>query len=143
MNARNSKGWGLAGWVVLGAALMGCSSTLHYAPKGTNKAPEADAKVTADVDAGTSITKLSVHAEHLAPPDRLNQGGTSFVAWACKSGNSNCTRIGALKYDPESRKGDLTEVTVPMTKFDLVISVESQPDPQNPSGTVVISQTVG
>jgi hypothetical protein len=144
MNARklNSR-WGLVGWVVFGAALLGCSSTLHYAPKGTAKAPEADAKITADVDSGTSITKLSVHAEHLAPPDRLIQGGTTFVAWACKSGNANCTRIGALKYSPDSRKGDLDEVTVPLTKFDLVISVESMPDPQAPSSTVVISQTVG
>jgi len=144
MNARKMNGgWGLVGSVALLAVLGGCSSTLHYAPKGSAKAPEADAKITADVDTGTSITKLSVKAEHLAPPDRLNQGGTTFVAWACKSGNSNCTRIGALKYDAEGRKGDLTEVTVPMTKFDLVISVESMPDPQAPSSVVVISQTIG
>ena len=146
MNAQKLNGrWGLVGWVVFGAALVGCSSTLHYAPKATVKAPEADAKIAADVDSGTSITKLSVHAEHLAPPDRLNQGGTAFVAWACKSDNDNksCSRIGALNYDPGSRKGDLADVTVPMTKFELKITVESMANQADLSGPVVIQQTVG
>ena len=146
MNAQKLNGrWGFVGWLALGAALWGCSSTLHYVPKGTAKAPEADAKIDADIDTGTSITKLNIVAEHLAPPDRLNQGGAAFVAWACKSDNDNksCARIGALNYDPGSRKGNLTEVTVPMTKFELKITVESQASQQDLTGPVVIQQTVG
>jgi hypothetical protein len=141
MNARNSTvRWGLMGWMVLCTALTACGGPLLYAPKGTAKAPETDAKIVAKVDAGASITHLTINAEHLAPPDRLNPGGTTFVVWAHKGNDT--TRIGALKYDVDGRKGELTEVSVPQTKFELLVSVEQQPDPPAPSAIVVIAQKI-
>lgn len=142
MKAQNSSGrWGF-GWLMLCAALAGCGGPLHFTPKGTPKAPGADAAITAKVDEKGSITHLSVTAEHLAPPDRLQSGGTAFVVWARKDDSATWSRIGALTYDAEGRKGALTEASVPLTAFDLIISIEEQAAPASPSPHVVITQRV-
>src|SRR4051812_19282768 len=67
------------------AALTACGGPLHYAPKGTPKAPEADAQVTAEVDEKASMTHLSILAEHLAPPARLQDGASTYVVWTRKN----------------------------------------------------------
>ena len=129
--------------LVLCAALAACGGPLKYAPKGTPRAPECDANITADVNKDASITRLVITAEHLAPPGRLQEGGTTYVVWARKADGSQWQRVGAIKYDEGSRKGDLTEASVPLTEFELIISIEKQPAPDAPSGDVVISQKVG
>ena len=124
------------------ALLLACGGPLKFAPKGTPKAPEADAHVVADVDTGANMTHLTVDAEHLAPPGRLQPGGTTYVLWARKNDGGVWQRIGALVYDEGSRKAQLKDVTVPLVAFDLVISIEKQAAPESPSADVVISQRV-
>jgi hypothetical protein len=142
MKARSSSGrWGL-GWFILGAALAGCGGPLHFTPKGTPKAPGADAAIVAKVDEKASVTHLNITTEHLAPPDRLKSGGTTFVVWARKDDDAPWSRVGALTYDPEARKGQLVESSVPQTEFDLIISIESEADPESPSSDVVFTQRV-
>ncbi len=134
--------WGVVA-LMLGSVLVACGGPLHYAPKGTPRAPEADATITADVNKDTSITRLDIKAEHLAPPGRLQEGGSTFVAWARKADGQQWQRVGAIKYDEGSRKGELAEASVPLTEFELIVSIEKQPAPEAPSGDVVISQKVG
>ena len=134
--------WGVL-TLVLGAALVACGGPLHYAPKGTPRAPEADATITADVNAASSITRLVITTEHLAPPGRLQEGGSTYVVWARKADGAAWQRVGAIKYDEGSRKGELSEASVPLTAFELIISIEKQPAPDAPSGDVVISQKIG
>jgi predicted small lipoprotein YifL len=124
------------------AALTACGGPLQYAPKGTPKAPEADAHVTADVDAKASMTHLTVTAEHLAPPGRLQDGGTTYVLWTRKNDGGQWTRIGALQYDEGARKAELKAASVPLTAFDLVVSIEKQAAPESPSGDIVLQQRV-
>jgi hypothetical protein len=142
MKVQNSgRQWGLWGFI-LSAALAGCGGPLHFTPKGTPKAPEADAAIVAKVDEKAAVTHLTIKTEHLAPPDRLQDGGTTFVVWARKDDDASWSRIGALTYDAESRKGELGEASVPQTSFDLIISIEKKSDPESPSADVVIKQRV-
>ena len=139
MNVRSSVGL-LA--MVFGLALAACGGPLEYVAKGTPRAPEADAKIVADDNSQTVMTRVSVTAEHLAPPDRLMPGGVSYVVWARKDSSSQWQRIGALAYSPDSRKGALEEASVPLTSFELIISAEQQGAPAAPSPHVVIQQKV-
>jgi hypothetical protein len=139
MNVRSSVGL-LA--MVLGLSLVACGGPLEYVAKGTPRAPEADAKIVADVNSQNVITRVSVTAEHLAPPDRLLPGGATYVVWARKDSSSQWQRIGALAYDAGSRKGKLEEASVPLTSFELIISAEQQSAPASPSPHVVIQQRV-
>ena len=128
--------------LVAGSLLAGCGGTLKFAPHGTPKAPDAEAKISADVNQSTAIMRLTISTEHLAPPDRLADGGTTFVVWAKKDDGKEWQRVGALKYDAAKRVGDLEDASVPLTVFDLAITVETQPAPPSPSPTIVIFQKI-
>ena len=128
--------------LLLGALLTGCGGPLHFAPHGTPKAPDAEAVITADVNQSSAITKLQITVEHLAPPERLADQGSTFVVWVKKVDGKEWQRVGALKYNAEKRLGELEDASVPHTVFDLAITVENQPAPQNPSPTIVIFQKV-
>ncbi len=128
--------------VLASAVLTACGGPLQYAPKGTPKAPEADAHITADVDSSASMTHLTISAEHLAPPGRLQDGGTTYVVWTRKNDGGAWQRIGALEYNDSDRKGSLKAASVPLVAFDLVVSIEKQAAPESPSGDIVIQQRV-
>lgn len=129
-------------WLFAAAfALAACGGPLKYEIHGTPKAPESDTKVVADVQEKQSLTKLEITIEHLAPPDRLSSGGTTFVVWA-KKGDAAWQRVGALDYDKDARKGTIKEASVPLTSFELSVTIESKPDPAAPSSDVVLAQKV-
>jgi hypothetical protein len=128
--------------LVLSAVLAGCGGPLRFAPHGTPKAPDAEAVIMADVNQSSAITKLQITTEHLAPPDRLGDGGTTFVVWAKKVDGKEWNRVGALKYDADKRTGTLEDASVPLTSFDLAITVETQPAPSTPSPTIVVFQKI-
>lgn len=123
------------------ALLAGCGGPLKYAVKGSAKAPEVDAKIVADVKKDASMTTLEINAEHLAPPERLASGGKFFVVWT-KGEKPKWHRVGALKYEEGDRKGSIEGASVPVTAFDLQITVEKEAAPDLPSSDVVISQHV-
>lgn len=134
-------------WIQGGAALLFCAllaacGPLRYTPHGTVKAPDADALIEAEVVKDGGLTHLDVTIKHLAPPERLSAGGTTFVVWARQGDAAPWQRIGALKYDEDDRKGEILEASVPLTSFSLIISVEKQPAPEKPSSDVVLTQDV-
>ena len=124
------------------ALLMACGGPLRYAPKGTPKAPETDAHLIAAVDETAHITHITITAEHLAPPGRLQDGGTTYVVWTRKDDGGTWQRVGALDYDEGDRIGSLKEASVPLTAFDLVVSIEKQAAPASPSSDIVLQQRV-
>jgi len=128
--------------LLLCAALAACGGPLKYSPHGTQKAPEADAEIVAEVNDGAGLTRVNIRIEHLAPPARLLAGGTTYVAWARQAEGSPWQRIGALAYDDGKRRGDLMEASVPLTGFDLIISAEKESAPPIPSEDVIIAQEV-
>ncbi len=128
--------------LVVSALLVGCGGPLKYAIRGTQKVPDADAKIVADVNKDAAMTKLMITAEHLAPPDRAGDGASTYVVWARSGDKGTWQRIGALAYDKGDRKGELKEASVPLTAFDLSITAEKKPAPESPSTDIVFSQRV-
>lgn len=125
-----------------GLFAVGCGGPLRYEIHGTPKAPEVDGVIVCKVDKDASMTKLQINVEHLAPPGRLRSDATTYVIWARGGDKNQWQRIGALKYEEGDRKGELMEASVPLTAFELVISVEKQAAPEAPSSEIMLSQQV-
>ena len=123
------------------SALSGCGGTLHYALQGNGQATGADVNVAADVNEETAFTRLTIKAEHLPPPERLEQSGTAFVVWTRPS-DGTWQRVGALSYDADERSGELTQASVPLIAFDLMVTAEKTPSPHVPSTAIIASQHV-
>lgn len=137
----------ISNWIRGAAALSVCAflmacGPLRYTPHGTVKAPEADAVIEAEVQKGSGLTRFDVTIKHLAPPERLSSGGTTFVVWARQGDAAPWQRIGALNYDEDDRRGEMLEASVPLTSFSLIVSIEKQPAPEKPSSDVVLTQDV-
>ena len=137
MHARN---WKLGAVMAVAGALAGCGGPLKYTVHGSPKAPEIDAVIVAQVNKDSDFTTLKVNIEHLAPPDRLGSGST-FVVWT-KGDKPKWHRVGALKYDDGARKGIIEGASVPVTAFDLQITVEKEAAAEAPSSDVVLAQHV-
>jgi hypothetical protein len=126
--------------LALAVSTAACAQT--YIVKGMQVVPDADGKITAKVVSANSLTQISIAAEHLAPPERVLAGSTSYIVWARKDSNSDWIRIAKLEYDAGSRKGSVDVATVPLTGFELAISAENQDMPKAPSTTIVFTQKI-
>ncbi len=118
----------------------GCGGALTYTIAGTPKSAELDGKIVANPNKDRGMTTIKIDLEHLAPPERLG-GGKNFVVWS-RDDKGKLNRIGALKYDSGSRKGNFEEGTVPLTSFDLLISVEADPAVDAPTSDPFLVQHV-
>jgi len=132
----------LAKAALFGLVLSTTACAQTYMLKGMQGAPGADGKITATVVSENTLTQLSIKVEHLAPPERLLAGSTSYIVWARRDSNSEWLRIAKLDYDPSSRKGTVDVATVPLTGFELAISAEQQDMPKSPSTTLVFTQKI-
>jgi hypothetical protein len=128
--------------VLVMLALVACGGPLKYQPKPTARAPEADAKVVANIAKDTHTTRLSIELIHLAPPGRIQDGAKTYMVWQRRASEGPWTRIGALTYNEGSREGKLEEATVPEVSFDMLISAEEKIDAATPSAHVIIEQKV-
>ncbi|WP_437636962.1 hypothetical protein [Sorangium sp. So ce854] len=124
------------------AMMAGCGGPLRYTPQGMGKAPGADAVVVADVNFDAAMTRLDISAKNLPPPDRLDPAGSAYVVWARPDSDSPWQRVGALNFDADARTGKLKDVSVPLTRFELVISLEKTTNPESPSSELVFKQDV-
>ncbi len=128
----------------LSVALAGFTACgpLKYEVRGTPAATGADAVVTAEIVAEQNLTKLNVMAANLPPPERIKEGATTFVVWQRASADAVWSRIGALDYSADSRKGELKDASVPVTAFDLEVTAEADAAGASPSGEVIFTQRV-
>lgn len=126
--------------VLVGA---GCGGPLRYTMRGSPSAAGADASLEANVDTAQSMTRLNAHASDLAPPDRIRAGATVFVVWQRRNPGQPWVRLGTLDYNAASRVGDLRDVNVPETSFELQITAEADAQPGSPSDSVAFDQMVG
>ncbi len=138
-----SRFFGLFGATLLAAgATVACGGTLKYAATGDGTAVGSDAKIVAVPDEKSGLTRVNLTVENLAPPERLAPGSSEFIVWARASAEDPWVRIGALRYKENPRTGELEEVSVPLTRFELVITVENGLTPGAPSKDIVFSQQV-
>lgn len=127
-----------------GIAVLGLASC-YSQPKpfvrmaGSSDVPAAEGKVTAT--AGDNMnTNLEVNVDHLAPPERVRQGATTYVVWARARGANDYQNVGALLVD-NNLHGHLKTVTA-LQDFDVMITVEQSPTVQEPSSKRVLSAQI-
>lgn len=142
MRGHGSKVLRLAVAALACALMIGCSGPLRFTPQGTAKAPGADAVVVADVNFDAAMTRLDINVKNLPPPERLQANANAFVVWARQHDDSPWQRVGALNYNSDSRTGKLKDVSVPLTRFMLIVTLESASDPEAPSSDIVLEQMV-
>lgn len=122
-------------------AIAACGP-LKYELRGATLANGADATLTADIKKDQSLTKVDLAAVNLLPPGRAKEGATTYVVWQRQNDKANWTRIGALVYDEGNRTGELHDVSVPETSFDLEVTAEIDASGASPGDAIVFSQRV-
>lgn len=128
--------------VGLAAVLMACGGSLTYKVASSAKAPGSDASIKAAISKDQHLTKLSVDAVNLAPPERVTTGMRIYIIWTRKNSEAQWARAGNLQYNATAREG-LFEGTVPEVDFDMQVTVEKDDNAQSPSTDMVFSQHIG
>jgi hypothetical protein len=128
---------------VLASALAGCgmfsSSSESVRMQGAQSVPAAVGEV------GVKPTKqgnmeLAIKVDHLAPPDQVAAGTTTYVAWAEPAAGGPAQNLGALKID-EDRSGKLVTKT-PERNAKISITPEAASSVTKPSHDPVMWATV-
>jgi hypothetical protein len=101
--------------------------------------PAAQGTVKATSTANNN-TAIVVEVHHLAPPERVQPGATTYVVWARAPGQDAYQNLGALRVD-DSLRGTLKTVT-PLRSFDVMITAEASPTVMTPSSRRLLSASV-
>jgi len=128
--------------IALGGALASasCASTPPSVRMvGSLDIPAAQGTVTA-TSADNNNTNIVVDVHHLAPPDRVQPGATTYVVWARGPGRDSYQNLGGLRVDSDLH-GRLQTVT-PMRSFDVIITAEASPMVTEPASKRVLSATI-
>lgn len=118
--------------------MLGCAPAVFPLSR-TNYVAGADGEVR--VAAGpNNNTLVRIRVRHLAPPERIVPGASSYVVWVrSEAGGFPPQNIGALSLRDES--GELESVT-PLRVFTVFLTAESQPTVMAPSGPEVMGARV-
>lgn len=119
-----------------------CGGPLKYKQATSPRAPGAETEIVADVQTKAGNTRLNVASKFLPPPSTIQEKATCYVAWHRGNAESAWMRVGAFNYDAANRSGNLVDVTVPETSFELEITAEAVPNAPTPSADVVVKQKV-
>ena len=113
----------LAGTLALGG---GCSTfggdknAQTWTMRSVEQAPAAQGKVqVATAKDGNHDVKVEV--KHMAPPDRIFEGSTTYIVWL-KAENGTFQNVGTLKVDKDLN-GKL-ETRTPFKTFDVLVTAE-------------------
>ena len=123
----------------LGALATGCagpSPEVRMVSSPDIPAAQGTVRATAGENGNT---RLSVFVRHLAPPEKVRAGATTYVVWVEPPGGEP-QNMGALKVD-EDLRGSLTTVT-PLKSFGVFITVEKSATAQEPSDQNLLSASV-
>jgi hypothetical protein len=130
----------LAGTLALGG---GCShfrgdNSQTWTMKAVDKAPAATGKVeVATAKDGNHDVKVEV--KHMAPPDRIFEGSTTYIVWL-KAENGTFQNVGTLNVDKDLN-GKL-ETRTPFKTFDVLVTAEKTVDVMTPSEHHVMNAKV-
>jgi hypothetical protein len=110
-----------AALVILGGLTLGCA---HDIPLQTsNRIPAAEGQIKIS-KADNDNTKMKLEVDHLAEPEKLVPGASSYVVWI-QSGSGDIQNVGALVVD-DKRRAKLETVT-PHREFQLFVTAEPVP----------------
>ena len=123
--------------MTLALALPACGGG-SYEIRGTPRMPGVDGVIRVEDAPGTN-RMVTVELEHLAPPERLAAGNQYYALWFRRG--SQVIFAGTIEYDQGSRRGRAT-ATTPLQGFEVLVSIESRQNPEQPSSNVVIQRRI-
>lgn len=123
---------------LLTATSTGCASRYRLDAKAPTHAALAKLKVKVNRD---ELRELVVTVDHLAPPHRLGPQYKAYAVWIKVPGHG-ITKVGLLDYNENRRRGTL-DATTPFVKFEVLITLETNPSTAAPSTEVIVSKIVG
>jgi len=95
-------------------------------------------------DADNGNVKLEVQVKHMAPPEKVATGASSYVVWLkpLATGNDNEApqNLGALAVNKD-QEGEFNTTTA-YRQFDLFVTAEPQPGSITPTGEQLLSTTI-
>lgn len=124
------------GWAI---ASTSCASAPPVRMLGTADIPGAQGTVTA-TPADNNNTALVVEVRHLASPERVQPGATTYVVWARATGRDEYQNLGGLHVDSDLH-GRLRTVTS-LRSFDVIVTAEQSPTVTSPARKRVLSATI-
>lgn len=129
--------WWLAGAAAL--ALVGCGGSETYDVQGEARVVGADATMKCEeIEGGNAM--VTIEAEHLTPPGRLDDGLSVYVAWI-RADDRPPRRAAVLAYDAETRVARGRAIC-PELRFEVFVTAEENGDVETPSRWVVFEKTV-
>lgn len=134
----------LATWTMM--AVLGLTGATAGCASGT---PTVRMVSSADVPAASGTVKasltdngntaLEVEVRHLARPELVQPGATTYVVWARAPGG-DAQNLGALRVD-EDLRGTLRTIT-PLRSFDVFITAESAATAMRPTSRRLLSASI-
>lgn len=134
----NHRSFGAAVLALSIATLAGCTSRYTVDTNAPNYAAVADIAVKVNK---TGQRELALTIEHLAPPRRIDPALAAYVVWIAVPGHPTA-KLGLLEYDADDRRGELM-ATSAHAKFEVLVTLESDPSTAAPSNDVVLRKLVG
>lgn len=121
-------------------AVAGCASGTRTVRMSTSlDIPAAQGEVKAS-PAANGNTSLEVEVHHLATPDRVALGATTYVVWARALDQDAPQNLGALRVDRDLN-GTLKTVT-PLRSFDVFITAEPSPMTMAPTNSQLFTASI-
>jgi len=132
--------------LVLLTALLGLSCAHggnSTAMQASPRIPAAEGSVSVkDGDHGS--TKLAVKVKHMAPPDKVATGASSYVVWlrplASDTSSEPAQNVGALAVGKDL-EGKL-DATTPYRQFDIFVTAEPEPGSTAPTGEQLLTTSI-
>jgi len=124
------------GWAISSTS---CASAPPVRMLASPDIPAAQGTITA-TSAENNNTAVVVDVRHLASPERVQPGATTYVVWARAMGRDSYQNLGALRVDSDLR-GRLRTVT-PLRSFDVIVTAEASPTVTAPANKGVLSATI-
>ena len=95
-------------------------------------------------DADNGNMKLAVSVKHMAPPEKVATGASSYVVWlkplATGTENEAPQNLGALAVNKD-QEGEFDTMTS-YRQFDIFVTAEPQPGSMAPTGEQLLSTTI-
>lgn len=117
--------------LALAGAIACGSSTQHISMSSSPEIPAAQGTVEA-TETRNGNTALVVAVRHLAPPERVTPGATTYVVWVRDDAQGEAQNVGALHVDSDLN-GSL-KTTTPLQSFRVFITAEAQSTVTVPRG---------
>jgi hypothetical protein len=133
----------LFGMAACSSLHLGSSSTPAAPMQASPRIPSAEGAVSVE-NGDNGNYKVGVSVKHMAPPERVATGASSYVVWLRPLAGDQKAQppmnVGALAVNKDL-EGNLTTVT-PYRQFDLFVTAEPVSNTTAPTGEQLLTTTV-